>query len=106
MHIIFSGLILVMLLGTIDQAIVAPALVPIAAEFGGFGNVSWVVTAYLLTSIASTPLAGRLSDIHGRRSVVVAALGLFLAGTLLCGLAVNLDMLICGRAIQGLGGGA
>ena len=105
-HIIFSGLILVMLLGTIDQAIVAPALVPIAAEFGGFGNVSWVVTAYLLTSIASTPLAGRLSDIHGRRSVVVAALGLFLAGTLLCGLAVNLDMLICGRAIQGLGGGA
>lgn len=105
-HIIFSGLILVMLLGTIDQAIVAPALVPIAAEFGGFGNVSWVVTAYLLTSIASTPLAGRLSDIHGRRSVVVAALGLFLAGTLLCGMAVNLDMLICGRAIQGLGGGA
>ena len=105
MHIIFSGLILVMLLGTIDQAIVAPALVPIAAEFGGFGNVSWVVTAYLLTSIASTPLAGRLSDIHGRRSVVVAALGLF-PGTLLCGLAVNLDMLICGRAIQGLGGGA
>ena len=64
------------------------------------------MTAYLLTSIASTPLAGRLSDIHGRRSVVVAALGLFLAGTLLCGLAVNLDMLICGRAIQGLGGGA
>ena len=48
------------------------------------------MTAYLLTSIASTPLAGRLSDIHGRRSVVVAALGLFLAGTLLCGLAVNL----------------
>ena len=79
----------------------APALVPIAAEFGGFGNVCRVVTAHLLTSIASTPLAGRLSDIHGRRSVSWPRSACS-AGTLLCGLAVNLDMLICGRAIQGL----
>jgi EmrB/QacA subfamily drug resistance transporter len=105
-HTIFCGLVLIMLLGTIDQAIVAPALAPIATEFGGFGSVSWVVTAYLLTATASTPVAGRLSDIHGRRSVVIAALVLFLAGSIVCGWAPDLNTLIIGRGIQGLGGGA
>jgi EmrB/QacA subfamily drug resistance transporter len=105
-HTIFCGLVLIMLLGTIDQAIVAPALAPIATEFGGFGSVSWVVTAYLLTSTASTPVAGRLSDIHGRRSIVIAALVLFLVGSIVCGWAPNLNTLIIGRGIQGLGGGA
>lgn len=105
-HTIFIGLVLIMLLGTIDQAIVAPALVPIASEFGGFGSVSWVVTAYLLTSTASTPVAGRLGDIHGRRSVVLSALLVFLIGSAVCGWAPDLNTLIVGRGIQGLGGGA
>lgn len=95
-----------MLLGTIDQAIVAPALAPIANELGGFDAVSWLVTAYLLTSTTSTPVAGRLSDIHGRRSIVLGALVLFLAGSVVCGWAPDLNTLIVGRGIQGLGGGA
>lgn len=105
-HGIFCGLVLIMLLGTLDQAIVAPALAPIATQFGGFENASWVVTAYLLTSTASTPVAGRLSDIYGRRITVIAALALFLVGSLLCGWAPNLNTLIIGRGVQGLGGGA
>ena len=73
-HTVFCGLVLLMFLGTIDQAIVAPALTGIGQEFDQLGLVSWVVTAYLLTSTASTPLAGRLSDIYGRPVVVSAAL--------------------------------
>ncbi|WLE59896.1 MFS transporter [Burkholderia plantarii] len=105
-HAIFAGLVLVMLLGTIDQAIVAPALAPIAAEFGRFADVSWVVTGYLLTSTAATPLAGRLSDRHGRRAVILGALLVFLAGSVACAIAPGLAVLVLGRALQGLGGGA
>jgi MFS family permease len=105
-HTVFCGLVLLMFLGTIDQAIVAPALTGIGRQFGEFGSISWVVTAYLLTSASSTPLAGRLSDIYGRPAIVSVALGLLFVGSLLCAAAWNLDALIGGRAIQGLGGGA
>lgn len=99
---VFCGLILLMFLGTVDQAIVAPALTGIGADFGRLGFVSWVVTAYLLTSAGSTPLAGRLSDIYGRPALVAASLLLLLAGSLLCAGAWSLDALIVGRGIQGL----
>ena len=105
-HTVFCGLVLLMFLGTIDQAIVAPALTGIGQEFDQLGLVSWVVTAYLLSSTASTPLAGRLSDIYGRPVVVSGALGLLLAGSMLCAAAWSLNALIIGRGIQGLGGGA
>lgn len=105
-HAVFWGLVPVMLLGAIDQAIVAPALVPIATEFRDFNALAWVMTAYLLASTASMPLAGRLSDLHGRRCTVLAALALLLAGSMVCGWASRLDVLLLGRGIQGLGGGA
>jgi MFS family permease len=105
-HTVFIGLIFLMFLGTVDQAIVAPALTTIGHELGNVGLVFWVVTAFLLTSAASTPLAGRLSDIYGRPVVVTGALSALLAGSFLCAVAWSLDGLIIGRCVQGLGGGA
>ncbi|MFT3815754.1 MAG: MFS transporter [Acidovorax sp.] len=106
MHAVFWALVPVMLLGAADQAIVAPALGVMATTFNSRDDIVWVVTVYLLSAIADTPLAGRLSDIHGRWSVVLGALALFLAGGLLCGSAPTLGSLLVGRAIQGFGGGA
>lgn len=104
MHML-SGTMLGMFLGAIDQTIVATALPAMAGELHGMATMSWVVSAYLLTSTASTPIYGKLSDLYGRRLLFVAAIGIFLAGSLGCALAQNMTMLIAGRAIQGLGGG-
>lgn len=93
------------LLAALDQTIVSTALPTIVGELGGLDHLSWVVTVYLLTSTAVTPLYGRISDIYGRKPVYQAAIGLFLAGSLLCGLAQDLPQLILFRGIQGLGGG-
>ncbi len=68
-------------------------------------NLSWVVTAYLLTATASTPLYGKLSDIYGRRTVMLTGIAIFMAGSVICALAPNMATLIIGRAVQGLGGG-
>ena len=102
----FWALVPVMLLGAADQALVAPALGAMARTFDARDEVVWVVTAYLLSATASAPLAGRLSDLYGRRSVLLGALGLFLAGALVCGWAASLGTLVAGRSVQGLGGGA
>jgi MFS family permease len=103
---VFWALVPVMLLGAADQALVAPALGAMARTFDARDEVVWVVTAYLLSATASAPLAGRLSDLYGRRSVLLGALGLFLAGALVCGWAASLGTLVAGRSVQGLGGGA
>ena len=97
---------LVMLLASLDSTIVATALPTIVGSLGGIEQLSWVVTAYLLASTITTPIAGKLGDLYGRKLVLQAALVVFLVGSALCGLSRNMPELIAFRAIQGLGGGA
>ena len=103
--LVLSGLMVGMLLAALDQTIVATALPTIVGEFGGLNHLSWVVTAYLLTSTASTPLYGKISDLYGRRIVFQAAITIFVVGSLLAGIAQNMGQLIAFRAVQGLGAG-
>jgi EmrB/QacA subfamily drug resistance transporter len=103
--LVVSGLMLVMLLASLDQTIVSTALPTIVSELGGLEHLSWVVTAYLLAITAVTPLYGKLGDLYGRKVVLQGALVLFLVGSALCGLAQGMTELIAFRAIQGLGGG-
>jgi EmrB/QacA subfamily drug resistance transporter len=103
--LVISGLMLVMLLASLDQTIVSTALPTIVRELGGLEHLSWVVTAYLLALTVVTPLYGKLGDLYGRKIVLQGALVLFLAGSALCGLAQGMTELIAFRAIQGLGGG-
>src|SRR5207237_9570448 len=79
----FSGLLLAMLLGSLDQTIVATALPTVVGDLGGLNHLAWVVTAYLLAATASTPLWGQIGDLSGRKSVLLAALLIFLAGSAL-----------------------
>src|SRR3954466_1238964 len=102
---IFTGLMLTSFLAALNQTIVAPALPTLGRHFSDFENLSWVVTAYLLTSTAVAPLYGKLSDIHGRRAMMACAIGIFVAGSAACAAAPNMTMLILGRALQGVGGG-
>ena len=102
---IVLGILLTMFLGALDQTIVATALPTIGRELGDVENLSWVVTAYLLTATAATPLYGKLSDIHGRRAMLLTATAIFVASSVLCALAPNMTVLVLGRALQGVGGG-
>jgi len=101
----FTGLLLAMLLAALDQTIVSTALPTIVRDLGGIDALSWVVTAYLLTATVSTPLWGRISDLYGRKRLFQAAIGIFLAGSALSGMAQSLGELIGFRALQGLGAG-
>ncbi|MEU6425407.1 MDR family MFS transporter [Microbispora sp. NPDC046973] len=103
--VVLSGVAAGMLLAALDQSIVGTALPRIVSELGGLDKLSWVVTAYLLTSTAATPLWGKISDLYGRRTIFQAAIGIFLLGSVLAGLSQNIGQLIGFRAIQGLGGG-
>jgi EmrB/QacA subfamily drug resistance transporter len=103
--VVMGGLMAGMFLAALDQSIVGTALPRITSELGGLDKLSWVVTAYLLTSTASTPLWGKISDLYGRRVIFQGAIIIFLLGSLLAGLAQNMGELIGFRAIQGLGGG-
>src|SRR5579875_2105512 len=103
--VILSGIMLGMLLAGLDQTIVATALPTIARELQGIEHMSWVVSAYLLTSTASTPIYGKLSDLYGRKVMLQVALGIFLVASILCALAGTMTQLILFRALQGLGGG-
>jgi len=102
---IFAGLLLAMLLASLDQTIVSTALPTIVGELGGLEHLSWVVTAYLLSSTVVGPLYGKLGDLYGRKVVLQAALVVFLIGSALCGLAQGMTELIAFRAIQGIGAG-
>src|SRR5438309_181057 len=90
--VVFSGLIMGMLLAALDQTIVATALPTIVGDLKGLEHLSWVVTAYLLTSTASTPLYGKISDLFGRKIVFQVAIVIFLIGSALSGLAQNMVM--------------
>ena len=102
--IIFSGLMAGLLLAALDQTIVATALPTIVGELGGLDHYSWVVTAYLLSSTVSTPLYGKISDLYGRKAVFQTAILIFLAGSLLAGLAQTMLQLVLCRGLQGAGG--
>jgi EmrB/QacA subfamily drug resistance transporter len=103
--IILSGLMTAMLLAALDQTIVSTALKRIVEDFNGLDHYTWVVTAYLLTSTASTPLYGKISDLFGRRKVFQFAIITFLIGSFLAGASQNMTELIATRALQGLGAG-
>lgn len=103
--IVLSGLMTGLLLAALDQTIVSTALKNIVEEFDGLNHYTWVVTAYLLTSTASTPLYGKISDLYGRRPVFQFAIITFLIGSFLAGASQNMTQLIFTRALQGLGAG-
>ena len=102
---IVFGLMVVMLLAALDQTIVATAMPTIGRDLGDLAHLPWIVTAYLLAATAATPLYGKLSDIHGRRPMLLISLSIFLAGSVLCGVAPGMIVLIIARFVQGIGGG-
>ena len=102
---VLSGLMVGLLLAALDQTIVSTALKSIVEDFDGLAHYTWVVTAYLLTSTASTPLYGKISDLYGRRPVFQFAIITFLIGSFAAGAATSMEQLIAFRAIQGLGAG-
>lgn len=96
---------LLLLLAALDQTIVSTALPTIVADLGGLDHLSWVFTAYILTSTIVAPLYGKLGDLYGRRLMVFVSVALFLIGSGLCAVSSSMTMLILSRAVQGLGGG-
>ena len=104
-HVIMMGIMLAMFLSALEQTIVAPALPTIGRTLGDVGNLSWVVSAYLLANTVATPLFGKLSDIHGRRRMMLIAISVFIVGSAACALAPNMPALIAARVLQGIGGG-
>ena len=105
-NLIFVAVLLGMLLAALDQTIVATALPTVVADLGGAGHQSWVVTSYLLASTITTAVVGKLGDLFGRKAVFQAAIGFFLVGSMLCGVASSMPMLVASRTLQGIGGGA
>jgi EmrB/QacA subfamily drug resistance transporter len=105
LFILFAALMLSILLAALDQTIVSTALPTIVGDLGGLSHLSWVVTAYILASTASTPLWGKLGDQFGRKRLFQASIVIFLVGSALCGQARSIVELISFRALQGLGGG-
>ncbi|HEV3430816.1 MAG TPA: MDR family MFS transporter [Paraburkholderia sp.] len=105
LRLLFPALLLVMLLAALDQTIVSTALPTIVGELGGLDRLSWVVTAYLLTSTIVVPLYGKFGDLFGRKIVLQIAIVIFLVGSALCGVAQDMPQLIALRALQGIGGG-
>ena len=103
--ILLPGLIMAMLLAMLDQLVVGTALPRIVGDLGGATHLSWVVTAYVLTTTISTPFYGKLGDMYGRKRFFIAAIIIFLAGSALSGLSQSMAELITFRAIQGLGAG-
>ncbi|HVY57780.1 MAG TPA: MDR family MFS transporter [Xanthobacteraceae bacterium] len=104
-RVIIFGVMLAMFLAALNQTIIATALPTMGRDFNDFENLSWLVTSYLLTSTIAAPLYGKLSDIYGRRAVMLSAIGVFVVGSVMCAAAPNMLVLILARGLQGLGGG-
>lgn len=103
--VIIGSLMLVMLLAALDQTIVSTALPRIATDLHGLNRLSWVATAYLLTSAVTTPIYGKISDLFGRKKIFQTAIVIFLVSSALAGISRNMDQLIAARALQGVGAG-
>ncbi len=102
---VFIGLMIGMLVASVSQTIVGPAMPRIVADLGGIDHYSWVATAAMLTSAVSVPIMGKLSDLYGRRLFYIGGLAVFMVGSIVSGFSVSFEMLVAGRAIQGLGMG-
>lgn len=102
---ILAGLMMGMFLAALDQTIVSTSIRTIADDLHGFSVQAWVTTAYLITSTIATPLYGKLSDLYGRKPYFMAAISIFVVGSMLCGLATSMYQLAAFRAFQGLGAG-
>lgn len=105
MMLALAGLVIASLLAALDQSITATAAPRITAELGHLNLFTWITTAYVLAASISTPLIGKLGDLYGRKTTFLASLSLFLLGSLLCGLAPTMPLLIVFRVLQGIGGG-
>ncbi|MGC0251458.1 MDR family MFS transporter [Pseudactinotalea sp. Z1748] len=105
-RMVFIGLLLGMLVASISQTIVSPAMPIIVADLGGIDHYSWLATAAMLVSAVVVPIVGKLSDLYGRRSFYLAGLSIFLLGSILAGLAPSFWWLVAARGVQGLGMGA
>ena len=103
--LVFAGLLLAMLIGALDQTIMATALPTIAGDLGGLSQLTWVVTVYVLAAAASTPVWGKVSDQFGRKGLLRGAILVFLAGSVLSGVAQSIAALIAFRSLQGIGAG-
>ena len=103
--LVTAGIMLSLFLASMESTVVATAMPTIVGQLGGLEHYSWVFSAFMLASTTTVPLYGKLSDIYGRRKLYVFAMGLFLVGSLLCGLANSMTTLIFARAIQGIGAG-
>ncbi|ATL29515.1 MDR family MFS transporter [Streptomyces formicae] len=104
-RVVLMALMITMLLAMLDNMIVSPAMPTIVGDLGGMAHLSWVVTAYTLATAASTPIWGKLGDMYGRKGVFLTSIVIFLAGSVLSGMAQDMGQLIGFRAIQGLGAG-
>jgi EmrB/QacA subfamily drug resistance transporter len=102
---VLSGILLGMLLAALDQTVVTTALPAMATDLHGLQHLSWIVTAYLLTTTAATPIYGKLSDLYGRRLMLQIAIAVFVLASAACALAQDMGQLIAARAVQGIGGG-
>jgi len=102
---VILGVMVCIFLAALDQTVVIPALPAIASDLGAYRDLSWIVAAYLITTTISTPIYGKLSDIYGRRRMLIACIAIFIVTSMLCGAAQSLGQLVWFRALQGLGGG-
>ena len=103
--IIMSAVMSALFLVALDQTIVSTALAAIVKEFNSFSSLGFIVTAYMLTTTVTVPLAGKLSDMYGCKPLLLAGVSIFTIGSLLSGLAPTVEWLIAWRALQGIGGG-
>jgi len=103
---VMVGVMFAMFLASLDQMIVATSIPRIVRELNGLEHLSWVITAYLLSSTVIVPIYGKLSDIYGRKGFIISAIVIFLIGSIFSGISQNMFQLIASRAIQGIGGGA
>jgi len=103
--VVMLALMITLFLAALDQTIVSTALPKIASDFNALSELSWIVTAYLIAAAVTTPLYGKISDLYGRKKILTVAIVIFLFGSVLCGIAQNIEQLIMFRAIQGFGAG-
>ncbi len=104
-RVIVTSVMVPVFIGSVDQSILASSLPTIGRDLGDAHNLPWLITAFLIAATALTPLYGKFADIHGRRITLLIALGIYIAGSFLSASSSSMLMLICGRVVQGCGGG-